>query len=42
MTRAARRFRSSRTQCSRSAMSTTLLALATPMRSQKSRIASGV
>ncbi len=42
MTRGARRFRSSRTQCSSSAMSTMLSFLATPIRSQKSRIASGV
>ena len=41
-TRGARRFRSSRTQCSRSATSMMLSFLATPTRSQKSRIASGV
>ena len=42
ITRGARRFRSSRTQCSSSAMSMTFSFFATPMRAQKSRIASGV
>ena len=42
ITRGARLFRSSRRQCSSSAMSITLSSLATPIRSQKSRIASGV
>ncbi len=42
ITRGARRLRSSRIACSRFAMSTTLLRFATPMRSQKFRIDSGV
>ena len=41
-TRGARRFRSSRRQCSINPMSTVLSARATPMRSQKVRMASGV
>jgi len=41
-TRGALVLRSSRTACSSSATSTVLCALATPMRSQKLRIASGV
>jgi hypothetical protein len=40
--RGARLFRSSRTQNSSTPTSTTFSFLATPMRSQKSRIASGV
>jgi hypothetical protein len=42
MTRGVRRFRSSRTKCSSRDSSITPLVFATPMRSQKLRIASGV